>query len=274
MGQSTHHQNLENPGLLPTLTYDPQVTPCQIHQLDVPLQGLDHSPGVTIILKNRQSWRESRNFLTKSPCPTSTPVAALRVRVGASRGSGQLQHRKLPSRSWLTRIQRNCSFNHQPPACGRQQALVKAHTRHVPSWMLHHSHTSASGLLRLFLPRLILLCPREDVSREEEAGSLTGWPCSQGPGDTSIGVTSTEASPWAPWVHQLAEGNIPLSAPADDKANTLCWHAQHPSPQLTSSSFVSWAVSRQALVLTQSVPAAKRQCGAAQEVLLQHAPLG
>ena len=38
---------------------------------------------------------------------------------------------------------------------------------------------------------------REDVSREEEAGSSTGRPCSLGPGDTSIGVTSAEASPWA-----------------------------------------------------------------------------
>ena len=38
---------------------------------------------------------------------------------------------------------------------------------------------------------------REDVSREEEAGSSTGRPGSLGPGDTSIGVTSSEASPWA-----------------------------------------------------------------------------
>ena len=42
-----------------------------------------------------------------------------------------------------------------------------------------------------------------------------------GPRDTSIGVTSTEASPWAPWVPQLAEGNLPSSAPADGNTNTL-----------------------------------------------------
>ena len=62
-GPWTHCQIPEEPGLLLTSTYNPQVAPMLIHHLDMPLQGLKHNPGVAIVLMNKQSWRGgSRNF--------------------------------------------------------------------------------------------------------------------------------------------------------------------------------------------------------------------
>ena len=62
-GPCTHRQITEVPFLLPTSTYNPQVAPTLIHQLDMPLQGMIHSPGVAIVLMNKWSWRGgSGNF--------------------------------------------------------------------------------------------------------------------------------------------------------------------------------------------------------------------
>ena len=86
------------------------------------------------------------------------------MRARASRGGGQLQHRKLPSLSRPTRIRWSRSFNDQPPARGRRQGLIEAYTRHVPLWTVCRSYTSTSHLPSPFLSRLTLLRTCRDRS--------------------------------------------------------------------------------------------------------------